>query len=837
MPRTWFTLKKSKEPCEDSIALRAMTACLALVGVAAAVAMADTPLALAAFAVMTVISGSWLSYIRRASNNFWIKVAISLAIIATAGIFFDELLARAQANIADARAPLTNMLVALLGLHCFDLPRRRDLNVSAMVGVTLMAVAATLSHDSSFAVYIILFIIMSVLVLYYDAMSRIATAAVTGLPGQVPRPTTSYAASSSLANTKQQRTSAWPPAAIIVLALVLPLVSAGVFLAVPRTDIGIFRRMNVRLNFKWHRSANQSGIFSSALAHKANADGSITVSPNAFHGFASELDLNYRGELGDFIVMRVASRRGQLWRSMAFDTYDGITWTMSSPEAKQSRRPHMGYSIALTPVPTLVYSSNIPQEELQQVFYIDYDLPNLIPTAAVPYQIYFPADQIKLDKYGCLRSPLMLDKDLVYTVFSRVPSFDSERLSLAPPITSQNHQYFLQQMGNYLQLPELPPPVRKLASNVAGHGNFFTQANNICTFLRRNYKYDLLVPATVKGSDTVADFLFKYKRGYCEHFASAFVVLCRCQGIPSRLVTGFAPGVYNPFTGMWEVKMSDAHGWAEVYVPKEGWVPFDPTPLGAAYNMNGIQAESGLEYIGRSIKGWLAPLIQSPPAQKFASAAGAAAGWLARHAWTLLAGLTTWLHDYWLVATLVVAALAGIFALSSASPGRRPPWLAWLGFLGRFGWHWAADKSAASGAAATATDRHRRQAQAAYGQLSRLLARHGIAREKQETVSEFLRRVELTCNDRQVPVSGPESPAASAPHGHRSRGSPTPTSPSHGPAPAPPHPGQPLTALSEFADLYSLSRFGPPSSLPDSAPMERALAAACQEITHFLSQD
>jgi protein-glutamine gamma-glutamyltransferase len=56
------------------------------------------------------------------------------------------------------------------------------------------------------------------------------------------------------------------------------------------------------------------------------------------------------------------------------------------------------------------------------------------------------------------------------------------------------------------------------------------------------------------------------------------VVMARTLGIPARLTTGYAPGEYNPFTGLYEVRASDAHAWVEVYFPGYGWSTFDPTP-------------------------------------------------------------------------------------------------------------------------------------------------------------------------------------------------------------------------------------------------------------------
>jgi hypothetical protein len=95
--------------------------------------------------------------------------------------------------------------------------------------------------------------------------------------------------------------------------------------------------------------------------------------------------------------------------------------------------------------------------------------------------------------------------------------------------------------------------------------------------LHQNYQYSLDVGTAVSASP-VEDFLFTRKTGYCEHYATAMVVMLRTLGIPARLVTGFLPGLWNDFGNYYSVRQQDAHAWVEVYFPRSGWVTFDPTP-------------------------------------------------------------------------------------------------------------------------------------------------------------------------------------------------------------------------------------------------------------------
>lgn len=76
-------------------------------------------------------------------------------------------------------------------------------------------------------------------------------------------------------------------------------------------------------------------------------------------------------------------------------------------------------------------------------------------------------------------------------------------------------------------------------------------------------------------SNTLDEFLFERKLGFCEHFAASFATLMRVAGIPARLVIGFQGG--EPFGDYYMVRQYNAHAWAEVYLEKKGWVRIDPT--------------------------------------------------------------------------------------------------------------------------------------------------------------------------------------------------------------------------------------------------------------------
>ncbi len=89
--------------------------------------------------------------------------------------------------------------------------------------------------------------------------------------------------------------------------------------------------------------------------------------------------------------------------------------------------------------------------------------------------------------------------------------------------------------------------------------------------------YQYTLEPGLYGRHTADEFWFDRKAGFCEHIASSFVILMRALDIPARVVTGYQGGSLNPVDGVWTVRQSDAHAWAEVWMADRGWVRIDPT--------------------------------------------------------------------------------------------------------------------------------------------------------------------------------------------------------------------------------------------------------------------
>jgi transglutaminase-like putative cysteine protease len=212
---------------------------------------------------------------------------------------------------------------------------------------------------------------------------------------------------------------------------------------------------------------------------------------------------------------------------------------------------------------------------LVQTFYLESDQPNVLFGADRIDEVFFPAGGLRSDREGAVRAPIILDRGLVYSVISEVPIVPEAVLRALPDPDATS----VRALRRYLQVPEgTPDRVGDLAREITvGASNPYERALAVQTWLQTNTEYDLGVAREPDGVDAVDHFLFETRRGFCEHIASAMAVLLREVGVPTRIATGFGPGVRNPLTGYWEVRQSDAHAWVEVLLPEVGWIPFDPT--------------------------------------------------------------------------------------------------------------------------------------------------------------------------------------------------------------------------------------------------------------------
>ena len=156
-------------------------------------------------------------------------------------------------------------------------------------------------------------------------------------------------------------------------------------------------------------------------------------------------------------------------------------------------------------------------------------------------------------------------------------------------------------LQNDVSLPAgFNPRTLQLASDIRRDARF-AEADAVALTLEvmqklRTGGYEYTLEPGVYGDNTADEFWFDRKAGFCEHIASAFVVLMRALDVPARIVTGYQGGEFNDIDGTWIVRQSDAHAWAEVWQAgnKENntvgsWVRVDPTSAVAPQRIDSMQ--------------------------------------------------------------------------------------------------------------------------------------------------------------------------------------------------------------------------------------------------------
>jgi transglutaminase-like putative cysteine protease len=182
-----------------------------------------------------------------------------------------------------------------------------------------------------------------------------------------------------------------------------------------------------------------------------------------------------------------------------------------------------------------------------------------------------------------------------------------------------NLEEAVRQLQRGLQLPkQFNPRAQQLAAQwrvdqgrVGSKDDADIVRTALAYFNKQGFAYTL--EPQLLGADSVDDFLFTTKQGFCEHYASAFVFLMRAANIPARVVTGYLGGEFNNVGNYYIVRQSDAHAWAEVWLAGQGWVRVDPTAAIAPDRVQrGLSAavsdSAALPFMARNPPQWMRDL-------------------------------------------------------------------------------------------------------------------------------------------------------------------------------------------------------------------------------------
>ena len=302
----------------------------------------------------------------------------------------------------------------------------------------------------------------------------------------------------------------------------------------------------------------------------------------AGNGFSDRVDLGTIGSVKQDpqIVMRVelpdqpAVEKDRLYlRGLAYDQYNGQSWTHSGTRRRSLSLVAEG-TFLVRPAGSRS-SSGLSGSVRQDIMLETLDTAVLF---AAPFAELVSGDflEIQADAMGGLRLPVSPASRIRYSVISQAPQLAAdERIASALDYPDAI-------LAHYLQVPMASQHVADLARRVSREATTpFERTLAIQQHLLENYSYSLEAD-TATLSHPLEEFLFTRKTGYCEHYATAMVVMLRTVGIPARLVTGFLATEWNEYGGYFTVRQRDAHAWVEVYFPRSGWITMDPTPTVSA---------------------------------------------------------------------------------------------------------------------------------------------------------------------------------------------------------------------------------------------------------------
>ena len=570
--RMWQRIEALPSPVpEDSIVLRVLVQSLVTTGIIATDIASGEQMSLWAVP-LSAVGATW-SWYRRRDRNVVTKFALAIAMLLALGSFLGNLIG----SLNDTRLVLAELLIQIQVLHTFDLPRRKDLGYSMVIGLILLGVAGTLSQTLTFGPLLLLFLALALPTFVLDYRSRL------GLTPTQPK------AKRNLDRMVGLKSTLYLIPVVAVLGLLLfalmPRVPGYQIRALPVSSTiefqGEFDGRNIinPLEGEFGEGGNGTGI-------GEDGNGSGEVDDQLYYGFSNQIDQTQRGQLTPKLVMRVRSQAKGFWRVIGFDRYTGQGWEISRLESVQKfNRSNWTFRFTL---PGFYPPSGT--QEVIQTYTLAADLPSLIPALDRPRELYFPTRQVAVDPEGSLRSPVQLSDGLTYSVISQVPYRDRTALEKAATEYADPIREY------YLQIPpQIQGKIRQRTEEIFARSstpltNPYAKSIYLAQYLKQNYQLavdPLQVLWLNQTEDLVEGFLSQCDRadstacrptGYPDHFSTALTVMLRSVGIPARLVAGFAPGQFNPFTGLYEVWNTDAYAMTEVYFPQYGWFAFDPIP-------------------------------------------------------------------------------------------------------------------------------------------------------------------------------------------------------------------------------------------------------------------
>ena len=270
---------------------------------------------------------------------------------------------------------------------------------------------------------------------------------------------------------------------------------------------------------------------------------SDTMSPGSISQLTSSYEIAFRAEFDG----PPPPERERYWRGPVLHNFDGYTWSrITGPAYSAQPLEYLGTG----------YRYRVSLEPSQQRWWFSLDTVDGTPDS----KVYFSYDYelIAAEPVTSLTS---------YTATSHTATRPKEPLS--------NLARHIETRYPHGRNPRSTQLAREMRGHVDSDRAFVDAALDY--FRKGGFVYSLTPP--LLDYNSVDDFLFNTRSGFCGHYASAFVMLMRAGGVPARVVTGYLGGEWNPIGGYFVIRQSDAHSWAEVWLEGRGWTRVDPTAV------------------------------------------------------------------------------------------------------------------------------------------------------------------------------------------------------------------------------------------------------------------
>lgn len=386
------------------------------------------------------------------------------------------------------------------------------------------------------------------------------------------------------------------------------------------------------------------------------------------------------------------------WRGLAFDHFDGTTWTVAS-----ARRKRLSGNAAIG----MVFARGRSDASVHRIFRESIDS-GVLFSAGPAAGLRGPVGHVEQDANGSLYAEKTASRRIEYMVRSesRRPDGVTLRGDLArPPADGER----------YVAKISASPEVVELARSFLAEGaNDYERIAAVERHLIEEGRYTDTPPAYGDSEGSPIDaFLLGETAGHCEYFASAMVLLLRELGYPARLVTGFAGGERNKLGDFIALSRADAHSWVEVHFERAGWVRFDPTPpdLRLAGSAR-LSARDQLGELASAIELWWFRNFVDYDRERQLKA-------------------FTWVAARMASAAPATPAKRGT-GEATGTPSLRALWLGLVALAGISLWLWLRGRGRASSAPGPTRE---------YRRALRLLARHGLRREASTPARDFARQV------------------------------------------------------------------------------------------------